>query len=98
MADWPTLSYVVRGMKKKTSGRTKWPRLPITPPIMQCLLKVWKRRSDPVNGQMLTVAACMCFFGFLRTGEVVVPSEMVYDAAVHLSMGDVRVDSRAKPT
>ena len=33
MADWPKLSYVVRGMKKKTSGRTKQPRLPITPPI-----------------------------------------------------------------
>ena len=42
--------------------------------------------------------ACMCLFGFLRTGEVVVPSETAYDAAVHLSVGDVRVDSRAKPT
>ena len=31
MADWPKLSYVVRGMKKRTSGRTKRPRLPITP-------------------------------------------------------------------
>ena len=88
----------MRGMKKKTSGRTKRPRLPITPPIMQCLIEVWERRSDPVNGQMLSAAACMCFFGFLRTGEVVVPSETAYDAAVHLSVGDVRVDSRAKPT
>ena len=62
MADWPKLSCVVRGMKKKTSGRTKRPRLPITPPIMQCLLEVWERRSDPVNGQMLCVSACMCAF------------------------------------
>ena len=45
MADWPKLSYVVKEMKKKTSGRTKRPRLPITPPIMQCLLEVWERRS-----------------------------------------------------
>ena len=89
---------MVRGMKKKTSGRTKRPRLPITPPIMQCLLEVWERRSDPVNGQMVSAAACMSFFGFLRTGEVVVPSETAYDAAVHLSVGDVRVDNRAKPT
>ena len=40
----------------------------------------------------------MCFLGFLRTGEVVVPSEMACDTAVHLNVGDVRVDSRAKPT
>ena len=27
-----------------------------------------------------------------------VPSETAYDAALHLSIGDVRVDSRVKPT
>ena len=43
----------------------------------------------------LCAAACMCFLGFLRAGEVVVPSEMACDTAVHLG---VRVDSRAKPT
>ena len=42
--------------------------------------------GEAVNGQMLSAVACMCFFGFLRTGEVVVPSEMAYDAAVHLSV------------
>ena len=44
------------------------------------------------------VGLYVCFLGFLRTGEVVVPSETAYDAAVHLSVGCVRVDSRAKPT
>ena len=34
----------------------------------------------------------MCYFGFLRSGEVVVPSESSYDPAVHMSYGDVRVN------
>ena len=38
------------------------------------------------------------FFGFLRTGEVVVPSQSQYDAEVHLSIDDVKLDSRIKPS
>ena len=40
----------------------------------------------------------MCFFGFLRTGEVVVPSQGLYDAEVHLSIKNVKLDSRDKPS
>ena len=40
----------------------------------------------------------MCFFGFLRTEEVVVPSQGQYDAEVHLSIDDVKLDSRIKPS
>ena len=39
----------------------------------------------------------MCFFGFLRSGEVVVPSESSFDPAAHLAQGEVRVDSTAFP-
>ena len=39
----------------------------------------------------------MCFFGFLRAGEVVVPSAAYYDPAVHLSHGDVRAENTASP-
>ena len=38
----------------------------------------------------------MCFFGCLRTGEVVVPSQGQYNAEVHLSIDDVKLDSRIK--
>ena len=40
----------------------------------------------------------MCFFGFLHSGEIVVPSDTSYDPAVHLSYGDVRTDSIENPT
>ena len=46
---------------------------------------------------MLWAAACICFFGFLRSGEVVVPSQSAYDSAVHLSIGDVRLENTTDP-
>ena len=98
MSDWPQLSYVVRGMKKlKLKGKER-PRLPITPQILLGLIEIWGEQTDVFNGQMLTAASCMCFFGFLRSGEVVAPPGKDFDSSVHLSVGDVKVDSRAKPT
>ena len=47
---------------------------------------------------MLWAACCMCFFGFLRSGEVTVSSMREYDQEAHLSEGDVMVDSVSKPT
>ena len=38
------------------------------------------------------------FFGFLRTGEVIIPSGVAFDPSVHLFVGDVSVDNHASPT
>jgi len=40
----------------------------------------------------------MCFFGFLRSGEVTVPSLREYDPEGHLSEGDVTLDNLSAPT
>ena len=40
----------------------------------------------------------MCFFVFLRSSEIVVPSDSDYDPTVHLSFGDVRVDNTSSPS
>lgn len=98
MSDWPRLGYMVRGMKKKTGGPKRKPRLPITPAILRELRGVWEKMTDSVKGHMLWAAACMCFFGFLRSGEVVVPSAKGFDPEAHLCEGDVKVDSRANPS
>ena len=47
---------------------------------------------------MLWAACCMCFFGFLRSGEVTVPSAKEYDPGGHLSEGDVTLDNVSAPT
>ena len=97
----PLLEYVLRGIKsdqaKKgmTAVRT---RLPITPSIMQQLRLVWERDPGNCDHIMLWAACCTCFFGFLRSGEITVPSAGEYDPGAHLSYGDVMLDSRESPT
>ena len=93
ISSMPQLEYVVKGMKKKTASRAARVRLPITPQILRQMKQVWQLLPDRHNSAMLWAAVCMCFFGFLRSGEVVVPSDSDYDSSTHLSFGDVRVDS-----
>ena len=47
---------------------------------------------------MLWATCCTPFFGFLRVGEMTVPSQEAYDSSVHLSIEDVAVDSKSNPT
>ena len=90
------LEYVVKGIRKQTAkGRGK--RLPIPPSIMRLLKRVWENLSDQNEAAMLWALACLCFFGFLRMGEAVVPSERGYDPAVHLNYFDVCTDNTALP-
>ena len=97
IAEWPKLGYVTRGFKKLAIAKQR-PRLPITPPILRQLKKAWETMKDSFNGRMLWAAASVCFFGFLRTGEVVVPSRALYDAEVHLNIDDVKLNNRDKPS
>ena len=93
----PQLEYVVKGLKRKTAGQTARTRLPITVQILRDLKAVWPVAPDQFNASMLWAASCMCFFGFLRTGEIVVPSDTEYDKNVHLSVEDVLVDNVMSP-
>ena len=89
---WPLLECTLKGIKmqqaKNVDSRAK-SRLPITPSLLCSLRCFWEKdRHDPDN-IMLWAACCTCFFGFLRSGEVTVPSWKAYDAQCHLSTGDV---------
>ena len=43
-------------------------------------------------------AMCLCFLGFLRSGEVVVPDNSNFDPSHHLSFTAITVDSLSHPT
>ena len=47
---------------------------------------------------MLWAAAAMCFFRFLRTGEMVAPPGASFEPSIHLLVGDVSIDSWSAPT
>ena len=94
----PRLEYVTKGFRRQSGKGTGARRLPITPQVLLQLRSVWNSHPVPVDATMLWVASCMCFFGFLRSGEVVVPSDAGYDRSCHLSVEDVCVDSVSAPS
>ena len=46
---------------------------------------------------MMWAVCCVGFFGFLRSGEVVVSDSGSFDPNQHLSLKDVTVDSKERP-
>ena len=97
IASMPKLEYITKGVRRITSARERRPRLPITPSVMRKLKDAWEHLPCWEDAAMLWAASCLCFFGFLRMGEVVVPSDTAYDSTVHLNWEDVRVNSRSQP-
>ena len=86
-------------MKREHAKRApgKRARLPITPDILLALRGVWEARRKQHDPIMLWAACCLCYFGFLRAGEITVPSEAAYDPGVHLNFADVTADSISDP-
>ena len=100
IGDMPKLEQVLRGIKRD-QAKLQWKsrdRLPITPPILRKLKEVWARRDTDPDNIMLWAASCLCFFGFMRAGEITVPSEDSYDPGAHLNFEDVAIDSPTVPT
>lgn len=93
----PQLEYVLKGAKKATPESSRR-RLPITPRILLALKQVWHKLPSGRDAQMLWAAACLCFSGFLRSGEATCPSESEFDPDSHLAFSDVAVDNRDRPT
>ena len=94
----PQLELVVRGMKREQAGQPAKVRLPITPEILQQIYQQWKQRDTEWDVIMLWAAMCLCFYGFLRAGEAVVPSDEGFDPSQHLTFEDITVDSVVNPT
>lgn len=58
---------------------------------------VLSKNGRDFNNIMLWVAVCVCYFGFMRSGELTVPSLNSYCPQSHLSMNDVSVDRAGRP-
>ena len=73
-------------------------RLPVTPAHLRLVHGVWNHHAPDPDIVMLWAAATACFFGFFRSGKITVPSRNAYNSKVHLSWGDVTVDSHSSPS
>ena len=100
IGEMPKLEQVIRGVKQERAKRSpgKRTRLPVTPEILLKLRGVWEASSKHHNSITLWAACCLCYFGFLRSGQITVPSELAYDSGEHLNFSDIAVDSVANPS
>ena len=57
---------------------------------------VWSQEGSD-DSRMLWAAATICFFGFMRSGEIIVPEGATFDSSTHLGIQDVAVDRKAEP-
>ena len=94
------LDGVVKGIKA-TRARSNHPartRLPITPTILRRISSVWEAQGLLQDHVMLWAASIVCFFGFLRAGELTIPSDNAFDPTTHLTVEDITIDDIANPS
>jgi len=82
----PRMGNMLKGIKRSTRCPTRR-QLPITPDILLKLRQVWQSSPDTYDTSMLWAATCMCFFGFLRVGEVVAPNMTALPTCVWVMSG-----------
>ena len=98
--DMPRLQYVLRGIKleeSKAPASPKW-RLPVTPAILMKMHSALQLHPHDFDSTMIWAASLVCFFGFLCSGKITIPSQAAYDPTVHLSFTDIAVDDPSKPS
>ena len=89
---------MIRGVKV-TQGRkcTVRPHQPITTDLLRKMGRVRLGKTPWKDGCMLWAAATLCFCGFLRSGEITIPTEAAFDEATHLTFSDLAVDKVQAP-
>ena len=92
----PKLSYILKGIQKKSLGHSCAQRLPITPSLLTQIHTLWSQQLRSYDKVMLWAAFCLGFFGFVRSGEFTSTSTRNPDECT-LSVADVSVDSRLNP-
>ena len=99
ISTFPKLEGVIRGIKmQQARHKTSSPkRLPITLAHLHKLRSFFASKGNEADSFMLWAAICTCFFGFMRSGEMTIPSESAFDPSSHLCFNDVSVDNIADP-
>ena len=66
--------------------------------LLRALEGYWHSNLADNDYTMLWGAACICFFSFMRAGELVAPSDSSFDPSYHLAFADVLLNSQDSPS
>lgn len=90
----------IRGIKisQFKKGRAPKQKLPITPKILRQVKGVWKDINKGYDETMWWAASVVCFFGFMRAGELLVSTKDGFDPANHLTLGEIATDDKQSPS
>ena len=95
----PVLKRVLAGISRSRLGRGQPSRvrLPVTAVLLRRIKHELERSAHPER-RVLWGVCCTAFFGFFRLGELLCSSPSEFDPRLHLSWGDMAVDSPQAPT
>ena len=86
-----------RPMKRKRISNPDH-AFPVTPSLLTSVYQVLLTDPHNCDNIMIWAASLLCFFGFLRSGEISIPNLSSYDPTVHLNYSDISVDNPCNPT
>lgn len=89
------LTLTLRGIRRFKPS-TPDSRLPITPLILETILRVVQQNSTDYTNILMWAACCLGYFAFMRSGEFTVNEQ--FDHSRHLTVRDVAVDSYDSPS
>jgi len=100
MGDMLRLNQVLRGIKicqAKTGTGAQQIRHPITPDALRRIKAAWEKEGIDQDKIMLWAAFTICFFGFLRSGEICSGADGPFDPTSDLTPQDIEIDSIQNP-
>ena len=104
VGDMPRLQQVLRGIRISQAKvpNTRCPqrtRLPITPTLFRNIWQSWRGSPMDHDKVLLWAAITMCFFGFMRSGELCIhDTARGFDETRDLTFKDVAVDDYRDPS